>query len=61
MGVEDHASNGMEVESSRFARFPGESVTLCGESIGVQISQEIEELLVEDVSYRTRQIAHVRY
>ena len=50
----------MEAAStSRFPRFPGESVTLCGESVGLQISQEIEDLLVEDVSYRARQIAHV--
>ncbi len=45
--------------SARFARFPGESIRLCGESIEVEISQEIEDLLVEDVSYRTRQVAHV--
>ncbi len=49
----------MDAASSRFARYPGESVTLCAESVGLQISQEIEDLLVEDVSYRARQIAHV--
>ena len=45
--------------SKRFVRIPGECITLCGESLGMQISEEIEELLVEDVSYRSRQIAHV--
>lgn len=46
--------------STRFIRLPAESISLCGESVGIQVNQEIEELLNEDVSYRIRKIAHVR-
>ena len=57
-GMGNHTHNMVDA-SARFARFPSESITLCGESIGVEINQKIEDLLVEDVSYRTRQVARV--
>ena len=33
---------------------------MCGENIGTQISQQVEDALAEDVSYRLRQITNVR-
>lgn len=42
-----------------FVRFPADSVTLCAESVGIQPSQEVACGIVEDVSFRIRQLADV--
>lgn len=44
----------------RFVRLSPESAVLCAERVGVQNSQEVAGVLVEDVSFRIRQIADVR-
>ena len=49
----------MEGFEQRFVRLPSESVSLCAESVGVQVPQEITKTLVEDVSFRVRQIVDV--
>ena len=46
--------------AKQFQRLPVECVSLCGENIGIPISQEVEDILAEDVSYRSRQITNVR-
>ena len=42
-----------------FVRFPVDSVILCAESVGIQPSQEVACGMVEDVSFRTRQLTDV--
>ena len=48
-----------DVAEKRFVRLPSESVRLCAERVGVQISPEVSNALVEDVSFRIRQITDV--
>lgn len=45
--------------AKQFQRLPVECVSLCGENIGIPISQEVEDILAEDVSYRSRQITNI--
>lgn len=40
-------------------RFPADSVTLCAESVGIQPSQEAACGIVEDVSFRIRQLTDI--
>ena len=42
-----------------FVRFPVDSVILCAESVGIQPSQEVACGMVEDVSFRIRQLTDV--
>lgn len=53
--MDDHAAN---FEAS-FLRIPVESVSLCVEDIGLLYQGDIISNLVEDVSYRLRQIVNV--
>lgn len=46
-------------EDKRFIRIPTDSVRLCAERIGIQTSPEVSNALVEDVSFRIRQITDV--
>ena len=48
-----------EEAEKRFIRMPSESIRLCAERIGIQTSTEVSNALVEDVSFRIRQIADV--
>ena len=48
-----------EKQESRYARLSADSVTLCAENVGVQASQEVASSLVEDVSFRIRQLTDV--
>ena len=49
----------MEGAEQRFVRLPSESVSLCAESLGIHVPQEVTRTLVEDVSFRVRQIVDV--
>lgn len=46
-------------EQGRFVRVPIESIQLCVDELGLQTSDEVPSGLVEDVSFRIRQIADV--
>ena len=48
-----------DTQESRYARLSAESVTRCAESLDVQASQEVASSLVEDVSFRIRQLTDV--
>ena len=43
----------------RFIRLPSESIRLCAERVGIQTSAEVSNALMEDVSFRIRQITDV--
>ena len=49
----------MEGVEQKFVRIPSESVVLCAESIGLQLRGEVTKMLVEDTSFRVRQIVDV--
>ena len=40
-------------------RFPSESVLLCAEPLVIHVAQAVTRTLVEDVSFRVRQIVDV--
>ena len=44
----------------RYVRLPEECVSLCTENLGIQTSGEVTSALVEDVSFRIRQVTKVR-
>lgn len=46
-------------DSNQFSRIPTESVALLVESIGLSNQENITTTLVEDASYRVRQIVNV--
>ena len=46
-------------DSNQFSRIPAESVALLVESIGLSNQENITTTLVEDASYRVRQIVNV--
>ena len=48
-----------EAVEKRFVRLSSESIRLCAERIGIQTSAEVSSALVEDVSFRIRQITDV--
>ena len=48
-----------EAAEKRFIRLPSESIRLCAERVGIQTSAEVSTALVEDVSFRIRQITDV--
>ena len=48
-----------EAAEKRFIRLPSESIRLCAERIGIQTSAEVSNTLVEDVSFRIRQVTDV--
>ena len=43
----------------RHIRLPADSVSMCAENLGIQPSQEVTSSLVEDVSFRIRQLTDV--
>ena len=49
----------MEGAEQRFVRLPSESVSLYAESLGIHVPQEVTRTLLEDVSFRVRQIVGV--
>lgn len=52
----------MEVERARqrrYVRLPEDCVSLCMENLGIQASREVTSVLVEDVSFRIRQVTKV--
>lgn len=49
----------MEGVEQKFVRIPSESVVLCAESMGLQLRGEVTKMLVEDTSFRVRQIVDV--
>jgi len=51
----------MQRELHRFVRVPVESVESCADRIGVKTTEEVPGGIVEDVSFRLRQIANVSY
>ena len=44
----------------RYVRLPEDCISLCAENLGVQASREVTAALVEDVSFRIRQVTQVR-
>ena len=48
-----------EAAERRFVRLSPESVRHCAENIGIQVSSEVSNALVEDVSFRIRQVTDV--
>ena len=57
---EHHVEGTMaEMGEKRFVRMSSESVRLCAERIGIQTSPEVSNALIEDVSFRIRQITDV--
>lgn len=50
-----------EKQEGRYARLSTDSVTLCAENLGVQASQEVASSVVEDVSFRIRQLTDVNF
>ena len=44
-----------------YVRLPEDCVSLCAENLGIQTSREVTSSLVEDVSFRVRQVVNVRY
>ena len=49
----------VEKTERRHIRLPAESVSLCAENLGIQTSQEVTSSVVEDVSFRIRQLTDV--
>ena len=49
----------MEGIEHKFVRFPGESVTLCAESLGLHLHGDVTKVIGEDTSFRVRQIIDV--
>ena len=43
----------------RYVRIPEECISLCAENLGIQTSREVTGALVEDVSFRIRQVTQV--
>ena len=43
----------------RFVRLPEDCVSLCAENLGIQASREVTGALVEDTSFRIRQVTQV--
>ena len=43
----------------RYVRLPEDCVSLCMEKLGIQASREVTNALVEDVSFRIRQVTKV--
>lgn len=43
----------------RYVRLPEDCVSLCMENLGIQASREVTSVLVEDVSFRIRQVTKV--
>ena len=49
----------MEEGEQRFTRLSADSVRLCADNVGVQTTPEVSNALVDDVSFRIRQITDV--
>ena len=49
-----------EEREKRYTRLPSDSVSLCAENLGIQASQEVASSVVEDVSFRIRQLTDVK-
>ena len=47
------------MRARRYVRLPEDCVSLCTENLGIQASREVTSVLVEDVSFRIRQITKV--
>lgn len=45
--------------AKRYIRLPADSVSLCAESLGIRASREVTSAVVEDVSFRIRQLTDV--
>ena len=43
----------------RYVRLPEDCVSLCMENLGIQASRDVTSSLVEDVSFRIRQVTNV--
>ena len=50
-----------EAQEKRFVRLSPESVRNCAENLGIQVSPDVSSALVEDVSFRIRQVTDVSY
>ena len=50
---------GERVRQRRYVRLPEDCVSLCMENLGIQASREVTSVLVEDVSFRIRQVTKV--
>ena len=46
-------------KARRYVRIPEECISLCAENLGIQTSREVTGALVEDVSFRIRQVTQV--
>lgn len=57
MAAEEGAAGG--TKARRYVRIPEECISLCAENLGTQISREVTGALVEDVSFRIRQVTQV--
>jgi transcription initiation factor TFIID subunit 6 len=50
---------GDRARARRYVRLPEDCVSLCTENLGIQASREVTSVLVEDVSFRIRQVTKV--
>jgi transcription initiation factor TFIID subunit 6 len=46
-------------KARRYVRIPEECISLCAENLGIQTSREVTGALVEDVSFRIRQVTQL--
>ena len=55
----EEVSSEMQREVHRFVRVPLESVQSCADQMGLKTTEDVPGGIVEDVSFRLRQIANV--